>query len=98
MSYLIDAPEFVSFVSFGGDSAIRVIGESASGAAGQGDLGQAISGVPLILSNRTEFVLSGDLPTQHIGTILELVSIGQALLPLLAEVVLTELIAVAYVR
>ncbi|GGK53582.1 hypothetical protein GCM10009103_54880 [Pseudomonas koreensis] len=48
-----DAPEFVAF---GVDPAIRVIGERASGAAGQGDLGQAISGVPLILSNRAKFV------------------------------------------
>ncbi|WP_414860579.1 hypothetical protein [Pseudomonas koreensis] len=84
MSYLIDAPEFVSF---GGDSAIRVIDERASSAAGQGDLGQAISGVPLILSNRAKFVLPDDLSGQDILAVSALTIVRQTLFLQLTKVV-----------
>ena len=55
-----DAPEFIPF---GGDATIRVIGEGAGGAAGKGDLCQAINDVPLVMGDGPGFILTCDLPT-----------------------------------
>jgi hypothetical protein len=45
------AGDTAKFVTFSSDIAVGVVAECASGAAGQGDLGQAVEGIPLLMSN-----------------------------------------------
>ncbi|KIF55336.1 hypothetical protein NX10_25740 [Pseudomonas fluorescens] len=86
------AGDAAELVAFGSDAAIRVVGKRTCGAAGQGDLSEAVDGIPLVLGDRSEFILASDLSAERIVAILALTAIGQALFQQLAEVVLTRLL------
>jgi len=56
------AGDATQFIAFGGDIAIGVVAECASGAAGQRNLGKAIGSIPLVMSDRAGLFLASDLP------------------------------------
>ena len=58
------AGDAAQFIAFGGDFAVGVVGKRTGCTAGQGDLCEAIGGVPLVVGDRAGFFLTGDLPAQ----------------------------------
>jgi len=89
------AGDAAQFIAFGSDFAVGVVGERAGCTAGQGDLCEAVGGVPLVVSDGAGFFLTGDLPAQGVVTVLALAAVGQALFQQLAKVVPSQLMAAA---
>src|SRR5471030_898901 len=79
-----DAPQLIAF---SGDTTVRIVGKCARGAAGQGDLCQAVGSIPLVLGDRASFVLTSDLPTQCVIAIFALTAIRQLLFDQFAQIV-----------
>src|SRR5207253_2599744 len=77
-----DPPQLIAF---GGDLAIGVVAEGASGAAGQGGLQQPADGIPLVLADGAMFVLAADLPAQHVVGIAPLAAVRQLFFDQLAK-------------
>ena len=72
------ACDTAQLVAFGGDFAVGVVAEGAGGAAGQGDLCQTASGVPLVLGDGAAFVLAGDLSAQGVVAVLALAAVERS--------------------
>ncbi|AZD64161.1 hypothetical protein C4K17_0244 [Pseudomonas chlororaphis subsp. aurantiaca] len=72
------AGDAAQLVAFGGDFAVGVVAEGAGRAAGQGDLRQAVGGVPLVVGDGAAFVLAGDLPAKGVVAVFALAAVGKS--------------------